>query len=174
MLLHLCRQKVSVHTWVHWHERFTEASREGCLWFLDTNFCSCDLCSVTRDEVVGCLFWRETRNRWKNTKGVAGQEDDVLRVTAAGIHGAIIDEFDWVRAARVLCFTDIGEVGHTVSIENNVLKNGSSTSGGSKNFWLVFFGQIDEFCIASTFEVEDTVGTPSVLIITDECTLWIG
>ena len=159
---------------MHWHERFTEASREGCLWFFDTNFCSSNLCGVARNEVVGCLFWRKTRNRWKNTERITGQEDDILWVAATRIHGTVVDEFDWIGTSCVLCFADIGEVRYAVSIENDVLKDGSSTSSGSKNFRLVFFGQVDEFCIASTFEVEDTVGTPSVLIITDQCALWIG
>ena len=155
---------------MHWHERFTKASREGRLWLLDTDFCSGNLCSITRDEVVGCLFWRETRNRWKNTKGVAGQEDDVLRVTAAGIHGTVVDEFDWIGAARVLCFADIGEVGHTVSIENNVLKNGS-LADRMEDIRLFFLTEINAFGITSPLNVKDSIISPAVFIIPNQASV---
>ena len=95
-------------------------------------------------------------------------------MTAKRIHGTVIDEFNWIGATCVLRLADIGKVRHAVPIENDVLKYGPPASSGSENLRFVFFGQIDEFCIASTFEVEDPVRTPSVLVITDEGTLWIG
>ena len=88
-------------------------------------------------------------------------------MTSTGIHGTVVDEFDGVGATRVLRLAYISEIGNTLVIEHDVFEHRSSTSGCAKDLRLILFGQIDEFCVATTFEIEDTVCAPAVLIVAD-------
>ena len=123
--------------------------------------------------MVGGLFWGEPRDGRKDAEGVAGQENDVLRVTALGVVGAVVDEFDRVGATGVLRFARVSKVGHAALIEDDVFQHRAEATGGAEDGRLVFFGEIDELGVAPSFEVEDAVGAPTVLVVTDEGALGI-
>src|SRR5574344_1213862 len=50
----------------------------------------------------------------------------------------------------------------------------SVTTDSSVDIRLTFLVQVDYLCIATTFEVEYALIVPSVLIITNQLTFWIG
>ena len=174
MFGHLGGQQVGVHAGVHGHEGFTEARREGGLWLFDADLGPRDLGGVSGNEVVGGLLWREPRNGREHAKGVAGQENDVLRVTSPRVSRAVVDEFDWVGATRVLRLARVVEVRHASVIEDDVFQDRTEATGGPKDGGLIFFGEVDELGVAAALEVEHAVGTPPVFIVAHQGALWVG
>ena len=140
MFCHFCGKQVCVNAGVHWHKWFTKARREGRLWLFHTDFCSCDLCGVAGNEVVGCLVRGETRNWREDTKRITGEENHILWVAAFGIRCAVIDEFDWVGPSCVLSLAGVGKVRNSMFVHNDVFKHGTELTGGAKDGWFVLFG----------------------------------
>ena len=83
-------------------------------------------------------------------------------------------ESDRVGAAGVLRDTRIREI-HFVAfvIEYHIFQKRSEMER-SENIRFGFFGKIDGFRIASTFDVKNTVFAPDVFVITDKPPLWIS
>ena len=100
---HLLGQQISVNAGVHGHEGLTKAGRERGLRFFHANFRTGHFGGVARDEMVSRLRGRESRDGRQHAKGIARQENDVLRVATLGVLRAIIDEFNGIGASGVLC-----------------------------------------------------------------------
>ena len=66
------------------------------------------------------------------------------------------------------------EVGYAVAVEDDVFKHRSVFPRCGKNSRLVFFRQVDQLGVASSFKVEHTVGAPSMLVVADEGALGVG
>ena len=81
----------------------------------------------------------------------------------------VLDMVDRVRYTSIFCYALVIEVDLSVFIQSNVLKK-SVTFDCIVNIRLGFFVQVDNFCIASAFEVEYAVVIPAVLVITDQKT----
>ena len=79
---------------------------------------------------------------------------------------------DWVRNTSVLGNALVCEIDLAVCIYSYVLKK-SISSDCVVDIWLRILIQVDNLSIASTFEVENAVVIPAVLIITDQETLRI-
>ena len=79
---------------------------------------------------------------------------------------------DWVRNTSVLGNALVCEIDLAVCINCYVLKK-SISSDCVVDIWLRILIQVDNLSIASTFEVENAVVIPAVLIITDQETLRI-
>ena len=140
----------------------------------DADLGSGDLGGVSGNEVVGGLLWRESGNGWKHAKSVAGQENDVLRVTSPRVSRAVVDEFDWVGATRVLRLAGVVEVRHAGVVEDDVFQDRSEATGRPENGGFVFFGEVDELGVAAALEVEHAVGAPPVFIVAHQSALWIS
>ena len=80
---------------------------------------------------------------------------------------------DWVRNTSVLSYALISEVNLTILVNCYVLEE-SVTCDSAIDVWLRLLVKVDNLSIATTLIVEDTLVIPSVLVITDELTLWIG
>jgi len=95
------------------------------------------------------------------------------------------DEVDGVSTSSVLGQGGIIVVDETsIGVEDNVLEN-RAEADGVEDFWFFLGGQSNALSlaiigisgylgIASTFDVEDTMITPAVLVITDESTVGIS
>ena len=140
----------------------------------DADLGSGDLGGVSGNEVVGGLFWRESGNGWKHAKSVAGQENDVLRVTSPRVSRAVVDEFDRVGATRVLRLAGVVEVRHAGVVEDDVFQDRTEATGRPENGGFVFFGEVDQLGVAAALEVEHAVGAPPVFIVANQGALWIG
>src|SRR5579862_4535084 len=82
----------------------------------------------------------------------------------------IVDEVDRICGARILRLAVVVVVGNTrVRIERYVLEH-TAEAQRIPDLRLVLLGELDALGIASAFEVEDTVGAPSVLVIADQVT----
>ena len=66
------------------------------------------------------------------------------------------------------------EIRHTIAVKNDVFQYCTALSRRAENGGLVFLGEVDEFGVATAFKVEDAVGAPAVLVVTDEGALRIG
>jgi len=172
--IHLLGEQISVDAGMHGHEGLAKAGRERGLWLLDANLGPSDLGRVPGDEVVGRLGGREPGDRRKDTESVARQENDVLRMAALGVGGAVVDELNRVRTAGVLGLARVVEIGHTVGIKDDVFQHRAVLPGGGEDGRFILFGQVDQLGIAAALEIEDAVGTPAVLVIADEGPFRVG
>ena len=125
--------------------------------------------SVTRQEVVACLLWREPAYRWEDTERIACKHDNVawLAVDHAR-YVRVRDKFNRIRAARVLRDANIVIVGRTRSrVVDDVLKD-ATKADRVVDLGFLRGGEVDALGITTTLNVEDTSVGPDVLIITDE------
>ena len=100
---HLRAQQVRVHERPVHHERRAEAGAERDLRLdAQADLGAGDLARVARDEVIHRLFGRQPRDRRHHARGVARQEDDVLRMSRHLLRQRVADERERVGAAGVL------------------------------------------------------------------------
>ena len=151
-----------------------EAGREGGRRFTNTVLRSCNLGRVARDKVVLRLLYCQLAYRWQNSKGIAGQQDEILWMSCMTRDGCIRDVLDWVSAAsvfrqrRIRIVDDAGD-----RIEDDILEDSAEADGG-KDLGLLILGQVDALGIAAAFDVEDTIVGPAVLVVANQASVKIG
>lgn len=113
---------------------------------------------VTGQEVVASLFGRQLADRWEDTKSVAGEHDDILRLTLDEARDAGVgNEFDGVRATSVFGDANIVVVGFTRNdVIDHVLEDGTEADC-IVDLGLLLGGKVYALCVASTLDVENTV-----------------
>jgi len=175
VLIHLFSEHFSIDGGVKRQEDFTEASREGSLGFLDTDFGTSDLSSVTRDEVVHSLGVVQLSNGREDTVSIASKEKDVLGVTTDGRDLAVGDILKGISGSGVFSDGNILVINFSVDIisEQNVFQDGTE-SNSVENFGFLFGRKVDTLGVATTFDVEDTIGSPAVFVITDQLSLGVS
>ena len=156
---------------MQFQECLPEACGEGRCRLCDTALCSGKLSGKAGQEIVLCLFRSQDGYRRKYAERVCGQEDDFLRCRSRGYRADdLFNVVDRVRYTCILGHALIVEVDLAVLIQCYVLKQGVALDR-VVDIRLRFFIQVDDLRIAATFEVEDAVVIPAVLVITDEETL---
>ena len=85
----------------------------------------------------------------------------------------VLNELDRIRAARVLRDADVGVIDHSIFIEHDVLKHGAEAQR-LENIRLVFRRKIDRLGVATSFDVENSVVAPAMLIVADEMAFRVG
>lgn len=171
----LVGEHLGVAHWVEGEEGLAEAGGEGCLWFRDTLFGTAHLGSVAGDEVVGNGAGVELGDRWEDTGGIAGEEDEVGWV-AVGDAGEfdVGNVFERVGGAGVLGEGGVVVVDLTgVLVEDDILENGA-VSDGTVDFRLLLAAEADALCVAASLDVENARVGPAVLVVTDQGTLRVG
>lgn len=125
--------------------------------------------------MITSLLWGELTNRWEDTKGIAGQHNDIRRLTVGQARNlGIGDEFDRVRATCIFSDANIIIVGDAGDrIVDDVFKNTAETDC-VVDFWFLLSGEIDALGITTSFDVEYSTVRPDVLVITDEETVGIS
>lgn len=168
MLVNLAVKKVSISLRLEGKECLSEASGESGGGLLDTLFSSGNFGSISRVEVIDGLFRSELGDRWKDREGIAGQEDDVLGVSADSRDLSVIDELQRIRSSSVFSNGSIMIVNFSAGfLQHNVLQN-SSEPDSTVDFRLFLLAKSDTLGIASTFDVENTLVSPDVLIVADK------
>lgn len=137
------------------------------------------------------LFAGEFADWWENTTSIAGKKDNVgwVVVGDAGNQGILnilnrisarkvsfqsndlkrIDKPSSVLSqGRVIIIDDTG-----LGIKNNILKD-RTESNSIENIRLFFSRQTNAFGIATSLNIEDTIVTPAVLVVSDQSTLGIS
>ena len=79
---------------------------------------------------------------------------------------------DRVRYTGVLSHALVSEVDLAVCIDSHVFEKGIPLNG-VVDIRFALLVEVDDFCVAAAFVVEDTVVIPAVLVITDEESLRI-
>ena len=85
------------------------------------------------------------------------------------MHSAVLRHTD----PPVLGLLGVVVVRRAVVVDVHVLEQRVRLDG-AEDVGLVFLGQIDGFGVASSFEVEDAVGIPPVLVVADEVACGVG
>ena len=79
-----------------------------------------------------------------------------------------------VRCTCVLCVHLRIEIDHAcVFVDVDVFEDRTKRAGEVEDDWLCFCVQVDHLCVATTFVVEHAIVAPAVLIVDNECALWI-
>ena len=141
------------------------SSRECWCRLCDSTFCTSKFCCKSGQEVVFCLFRCQNRYRRKYSECICRQEDYVFSSRCSGYRtNNLFDVIDRVRYTSILCYALVVEVDLSVFIQCYVLKKSISLDR-IVNVRLRVFVKVDNFCIASALEVEDTVVIPAMLEI---------
>jgi len=169
VLGHALGEHLGVAAGVEDDEGSRVAGGEGGDGLEDAVFSSGGLGGVAGKEVVGSLLRGELGDGREDTKGIASEHDDVagLAVYETG-DLSVGDELDGVGAASVFGDADIVVVGNTGDgVVDDVLEDGTEADG-VEDFRLLLGRQVDRLGVASTFDVEDALIRPDVLIVTNE------
>ena len=79
----------------------------------------------------------------------------------------VVDVVDWVRNASVFSYALISEIDFAFSVNSNVFEKSVATDS-VVDVWFAFFVEVDNFSVATAFEVEDTFVVPTVFVVADE------
>src|SRR5262245_55699923 len=79
----------------------------------------------------------------------------------------VLYEVDWIRPTRVFRDARVGEVHGVVFIEHDILQYGAEAER-AEYVRLALGREIDCFCITATFDIEDAVVAPNVLVVADQ------
>lgn len=107
-------------------------------------------------------------HRWKHTKGVAGQHENVFRVPGNTRNSGVGNVLDGIGTAGILCDRAVIVIDFASDGVNNDILKDASKLDGIKNLGLLVSRQVDAFGIAATFDVEDSVVSPAMLIVANE------
>ena len=173
VLLHLSGEHLRVHGRMPNQERRAEARGKSRLGIGDADLGPGHLRRIAADEVVHRLGLGEPAHRRQHAERVAGQEDDVGRMPGDTRDLRVRDEVDRIRAAGVLGDLVIRVVHPAAVVQHDVLQNGAE-SERLKDVRLLLHAQIDRLRVAATFDVEDPVIRPAMLVISDQKALRIG
>ena len=95
--------------------------------------------------------WRQ------DPEGVAGEENDVIRMSGNAGNFCIRDVFDRIGSARILCNAGIIIVySAAVRIIYDIFQNRSEVYG-PVNFRLLLLTEVDSFGVAASFYIDDTL-----------------
>mmetsp|Transcript_74572 Transcript_74572/g.215483 ORF Transcript_74572/g.215483 Transcript_74572/m.215483 type:complete len:225 (-) Transcript_74572:1107-1781(-) len=172
VLVELRGEHLRVDVGVPHQERRAETSGEGGFRLLHALLGARDLGRVPGDEVVHHLLLRQLGDRRQDPEGVAGKEDDLLRlVLDLRRDPCIRDEAQGVGYPRVLRDRNVVKV-HLPGalVEDDVLQHGAEADG-VEDLGLFLAGQADGLGVAAALDVEDALRVPHVLVVADELAL---
>lgn len=138
-------------------EGLPEAGREGGGGLAYALLSASNLGGVSADKVVHGLSSRQLANRREDTKGIAGQKDNVLRVPGNTRDTGVGDVLDGIGTTRVLRHRAIGVIHSTAHMVNDDILEDTSETDGVKDFWFALAGEVNALCVAAAFNVEDAV-----------------
>ena len=154
-------------------ECLAEASGEGRSRLSDATLSTSQLSGKAGEEVILGLLWSQNGNWRQNTKCISGQEDYVLCSRCRGTWLNVLDVLNRVRYASVLGSALVSKIDLAILINSYVLQESVSLDSAI-DIRLGLRIQVDYLSIAATLEVEYAVVVPTMLVITDELTLWIS
>src|SRR5690348_13745556 len=85
----------------------------------------------------------------------------------------VLNEINWICAPGVLSDACVGVIDVMILMEDDVLQDSAETQC-LKNVRLAFRCKIDRLSVTASFDVENPVVAPDMLVVTDEVTFRIG
>lgn len=125
--------------------------------------------------MIAGLLGGELAHRRKDSKGIAGEHDDIGGLCVCQARNSGIGySFDGICTTGVLGDADIIVVGSAVDgIVNDVLEDATEFDG-VEDLRLFLRGKVDAFCVAATFNVEYTGVGPDVFVVTNKLSLRVS
>ncbi len=117
--------------------------------------------------MILCLFTIQNGNGRKNTKSICGQVDDLGGMTCFGWQYNFIDEVNRIGNTGIFGYGTICKINGSVLTNRYIFQQGIPPDR-LIYIGLIFRTQIDCFCIATSFEIEDSLVVPSMFIITNK------
>mmetsp|Transcript_74233 Transcript_74233/g.174227 ORF Transcript_74233/g.174227 Transcript_74233/m.174227 type:complete len:206 (+) Transcript_74233:705-1322(+) len=119
--------------------------------------------------MVHHLLFGELGDRWQHTEGVAGQQDHVAWVAVDLCRDQRIGD-----VVQGVCTPCVLREGHVVIvnfsaplIEDHVLQH-TAEANGIVDLWFLLPREVDALGVAAALDVEDTLGRPDMLIVSNE------
>ena len=155
-------------------EGLSEASGESGGRLGYAALCTCKFGSEAGEEVVLGLFGSEDADGRQYAESVGREEDDVLgsRTGRNGAHN-LLYMVDRIGNAGVLGNGLVCEINLAVLVHGNVLEE-CITADSVVDVGFGLFVKVNDFGVASAFEVEYTFIVPAVFVIADEQTFGVG
>src|SRR5690606_32457324 len=152
-----------------------EAGAEHRLRLGDPRLGAGHLGGVTAEEPIHRLAGGELADGRQHPVGVAGEEEDVLRMPAHAGLRMTGDVLQWVADAGVLRLAAVAEIhlALAVLLEAHVLQQGSEAYS-IPDLGFLLLGKVDALGIAASLEIEHAVLPPAVLIVADQPALGVG
>jgi len=120
-----------------------------------------------------CSFVRFWYGR-KNTKSIGTKKNYFIGMTTFwNRFYNILNVVYWIWNPGVLSYRAIIEIYLAIFVNGNVFKQ-SITFNGIVNVGFSIFIEVDNFGIASAFEIKNTIIVPSVFVITDKQAFGVG
>src|SRR4051812_11892995 len=85
----------------------------------------------------------------------------------------IADKLDRIRPTRIQSDAGVGVVDTVILVEHHVFQHRAEAER-LENVRLALGGEVDRLRVAATFDIEDAIVAPAVLVVADEMALWIG
>ena len=136
--MNLVEQQICINLRAHRHKSFTETSRKSWRGLLNSLLSTSNLWSISRVEVINCLFRGQLWNRRQNWKCIACKENYIFWMSSNCWNLCVVNKLKWIAGSGILSDWSIEIVDLTgCCIKSNVLKN-SSEFDCIVNFWLFF------------------------------------
>ena len=121
--------------------------------------------------MVTGLFRCQSANGRKNTKGIAGQHDDVGGLTVDNTRDLSVgDKLNRVGATRVLSDADIVIIRNSGNRAVDDILKDAAKFDGVEDIRLLLRRKVDALGVTSALNVEDTSVRPDMFVVTDEKT----
>ena len=107
--------------------------------------------------MVASLLRSELTNRRENTEGVAGQHNDIRRLTVGQARNlGVGNVLNRIRATCIFSDTDVIVVGGAGDrVVDDIFEN-AAEADSVVNFWFLLSREVYAFGVATPFNVEDT------------------
>src|SRR5690606_10105393 len=135
-------------------EYLSEAGRECCLRFADSDLCPRYLRSVSRQKMVHGLRRRKLSNRRQHAECVAGQEEDVFGSISYGYLFGVFDVRYRIGRPRILGEACVCVVYRVCSFEEAGIFKQRGMLDRGKNFRFFLCAEVYTFRVAAALEVE--------------------
>lgn len=152
-------------------ERLPKASREGGSGLTNSLLGTSNLGSISTNKVVHSLSSIELAHGRKHTKRVTSQHDNVLGMPSHARNPGVRDKLDWIGTPGVLGDRAVVKVDFTGDVVNNDVLKDTAKLDCIKDLGFLVSGEINALGVTSTLNVEDSVISPAVLIITNEVSM---
>ncbi len=125
--------------------------------------------------MIAGLLWGKFANRRENTKSIAGQHDDIRRLTLHQTRNlGIRDVLNRIRAPCVLSNANVIIIRSAGDRVVHYVFEDTAKADGVIDIRFLLGGEVDAFSITTSFDVKDASIGPDMLVVSDEKTVRVS